>query len=107
VIKGKSMEVQKMKDFMNPTELEQKHTPVIMRQGSDEVLVKIGLVPHPMEEEHHIAWIELYCNKELIEKRKLEVGKPAETVFEISGLKPEDVLVAREECNLHGLWESV
>ncbi len=101
------MEVQKMKDFMNPTELEQKHTPVIMRQGSGEVLVKVGLIPHPMEEAHHIAWIELYRNKELMERKKLDVGGLAEAVFEISDLKAEDILIAREECNLHGLWESV
>lgn len=101
------MEIQKMKDFMNPTELEQKHTPVIMRQGSGEVLVKIGLVPHPMEETHHIMWVELYRNKELVERKKFEVGKPAEAVFEIPDLKPEDILIARGECNIHGLWESV
>ena len=101
------MEIQKMKDFMNPTELEKKHTPVIERLGSGEVLVRVGLVPHPMEEAHHIMWIELYRNKALVEHKNLEVGKPAEVVFEISDLKPEDVLVAREECNIHGVWESV
>lgn len=101
------MEIQKMKDFMNPTELEKKHTPVIERLGNGEVQVRVGLVPHPMEAEHHITWIELYRNKELIEHKNLEVGKPAEAIFEIPDLKPEDVLLAREECNIHGLWESV
>ncbi|MFA5129127.1 MAG: desulfoferrodoxin family protein [Patescibacteria group bacterium] len=102
------MEIQKMKDFMNPTELEQKHTPVIERVGTGgEVFVRVGLVPHPMEEGHHIMWIELYRNKALVERKNLEVGKRAEAVFEIPDLKPEDILVAREECNIHGLWESV
>jgi superoxide reductase len=102
------MEVQKMKDFMNPTELEQKHTPVIERVGTGgEVLVRVGLVPHPTEEAHHIVWIELYRNKTLVERKNLEVGKRAEAIFEISDLKPEDILMAREECNIHGLWESV
>jgi superoxide reductase len=101
------MEVQKMKDFMNPTELEQKHTPVILRQGNGEVSVKVGLVPHPTEEAHHINWVELYRNKAVVERKNIEVGKPAEIVFEIPDLKPEDILMAREECNIHGLWESV
>jgi len=102
------MEVQKMKDFMNPTELEQKHTPVIERVGTGgEVLVRVGLVSHPTEEAHHILWIELYRNKTLVERKNLEVGKRAEAIFEISDLKPEDILMAREECNIHGLWESV
>lgn len=102
------MEIQKMKDFMNPTELEQKHTPVIERVGAvGEVLVRVGLVPHPTEEAHHINWIELYRNKALVERKNLEVGKLAEAIFEIPDLKPEDILMAREECNIHGLWESV
>lgn len=101
------MEIQKMRDFMNPTELEKKHTPVIERQGNGEVEVRVGLVPHPMEAEHHIVWIELYRNKELVERKKLEVGKPAVATFEIADLRPEDVLMAREECNIHGVWESV
>lgn len=101
------MEPQKMKDFMNPTELEKKHTPVIERLGNGEVEVRVGLVPHPMEAEHHIMWVELYRNKNLVEHKDLEVGKPAEAIFEIPDLKSEDVLTAREECNIHGLWESV
>ncbi|MFH2136684.1 MAG: desulfoferrodoxin family protein [Patescibacteria group bacterium] len=102
------MEVQKMKDFLNPTELEQKHTPVIERVGvAGEVLVRVGLISHPMEEAHHIMWVELYRNKTLVERKDLRAGKPAEAIFEIPDLKPEDILVAREECNIHGLWESV
>jgi superoxide reductase len=102
------MEIQKMKDFMNPTELESKHTPVIERVGtSGEVLVRVGLVPHPMLAEHHIVWIELYRNKALVERKNLTVEKMAEAIFEIPDLKPEDILMAREECNIHGLWESV
>ena len=101
------MEIQKMKDFMNPTELEKKHTPVIERLGNGEVLVRVGLVPHPMEEAHRIMWIELYRNKKLVKREELKPGRPAEAVFEISDLKQEDILFAREECNIHGLWESV
>jgi len=101
------MEIQKMKDFLNPTELEKKHTPVIERLGNGEVLVRVGLVPHPMEEAHYIKWIELWRNKTVFRREELKPGMPAETVFEVPDLKPEDILVAREECNIHGLWESV
>ena len=96
-----------MKDFLNPTELEKKHTPVIERIGGGEVLVRVGLTPHPMEEAHRIEWIELYRNKALVERKNLKVGEPAEAIFGILDLKPEDILVARGLCNIHGLWESV
>ena len=43
----------------------EKHVPVIeelpsnMCQGKDGVRIKIGEMPHPMEENHYIEWIEI------------------------------------------------
>lgn len=101
------MEAQRMKDFLNPTELEKRHTPVVKRLGGDKILVSVGLVPHPMEEAHYIMWIELYRNKQLVEKKDLKPGMTPEAEFSISDLKDDDYLLAREMCNIHGLWESV
>ena len=101
------MEPQKMKDIFNPNDLEKKHTPVIERLGGDKVLVRVGIIPHVMEEAHYIESIELYCNKALIEKKGLKSGMSAEAEFTVVELKEEDVLMARETCNLHGLRESI
>jgi superoxide reductase len=101
------MEIQKMKDFLNPTELEKKHTPVVKRLRGGEVLVQVGIVPHPMEEKHYIQWIELYRNKVLFEKRDLKPGMLPEAKFNVPDLSDDDYLSARELCNIHGLWESV
>ncbi len=101
------MEVKKMKDFLNPTELEKKHTPVVERLGGGDVLVRVGLIPHPMEDKHYIEWIELYRNKQLVEKKDLKPGMAPRAEFFISDLKDDDYLSAREMCNIHGLWESV
>ena len=107
------MEPQKMKDIFHPTEMEQKHTPVIERLGDGEVMVRVGIIPHPMEDAeggrpaHYIQWIEIYRNKKLVEKRDLGFGQPAEAEFIVADLKEEDYLSARALCNLHGLWESV
>ena len=96
-----------MKDIFNPNDLEKKHTPVIERLGGDKVLVRVGIIPHVMEEAHYIESIELYCNKALIEKKGLKSGMSAEAEFTVVELKEEDVLMARETCNLHGLRESI
>lgn len=101
------MEPQKMQDIFSPTEAEEKHTPVIERLGGGQVLVRVGIKPHPMEEAHYIEWIELYRNKELAEKITLKAGMAAEAEFTVPELKDEDILMARENCNLHGLWESI
>ena len=36
----------------------EKHVPVIEKKG-DGVTVKVGSVPHPMEEKHYIEWVEV------------------------------------------------
>ena len=78
----------------------EKHVPVV-EKTSEGITVKVGSVPHPMEEKHHIEWIEIidgdqYC------RRFLKPGEAPEAVFDCKG----QGVVAREYCNLHGLWKS-
>jgi len=76
----------------------EKHVPVI--EISDNfVKVKIGNVPHPMEETHYIQWIELVADNKSY-KQFLKPGDAPEAIFEISAKQ----VGAREFCNLHGLW---
>ena len=78
----------------------EKHVPVIERTETG-YLVKVGSIPHPMEENHYIKWIELivdgkYCRK------FLKPGEKSEAFFEVKAGK----VSAREYCNIHGLWKS-
>lgn len=78
----------------------EKHVPVIERVGS-KVKVKVGSVPHPMEEKHYIEWIEIIADG--ISCRKfLKPGEKPEAEFETTAEKIE----AREYCNIHGLWKT-
>jgi len=79
----------------------EKHVPVIEVSG-DTVTVKVGGVPHPMEEKHWIEWIELVAGDEVYTKM-LKPGDKPEASFCLCGKKPAS-LKAREYCNLHGLW---
>ena len=78
----------------------EKHVPVIERT-EDGVKVTVGEVPHPMEEKHYIEWIELMVDG-IAYRRFLKPGDAPEAVFCVEG----DNLVAREYCNLHGLWKA-
>lgn len=78
----------------------EKHVPVIERSGNT-YKVKVGSVPHPMEEKHYIEFIELITEARVY-RAYLDPGKPPEASFDVSG----DVLGAREYCNMHGLWKS-
>jgi superoxide reductase len=78
----------------------EKHVPVIERIGN-KVKVRVGSVPHPMEEKHYIEWIQIVADG--ISCRKfLKPGQRPEAEFETKAQKIE----AREYCNIHGLWKT-
>jgi len=78
----------------------EKHVPVIEKVGN-KVKVKVGSVPHPMEQKHYIEWIEVIADGKTCRKF-LKPGEKPEAEFEITAEKIE----AREYCNIHGLWKS-
>lgn len=78
---------------------QEKHVPVVEKADGG-VKVKVGSVPHPMEEKHYIEWIEVIVGDEA-DRRFLKPGESPEADFCTSG-----EIVARAYCNLHGLWKS-
>ena len=78
----------------------EKHVPVIEKTEQG-ILVKVGSVPHPMEDAHYIEWIEIIADGKSCRKF-LKPGEKPEALFEITA---EEVM-AREYCNIHGLWKS-
>jgi superoxide reductase len=79
----------------------EKHVPVIEKIDGG-YKVKIGSVPHPMEEKHHIEWIELQIGDQSL-LQHLKAGDVPEAVFKTDGTPT----AAREHCNIHGLWKGV
>ena len=78
----------------------EKHVPVIEKTETG-YLVKVGSIPHPMEEKHYIEWIELVTDGKSCRKFLKPDEKP-EALFEVKAEK----VWAREYCNIHGLWKS-
>ncbi len=79
---------------------QEKHVPVVNVNGI-KVKVEVGAVPHPMEAEHHIAWIYLETTKGA-QKKMLKVGEAPKATFT---LEDEELIAVYEYCNLHGLWK--
>lgn len=77
----------------------EKHVPVIEKLA-DGFKVKIGSIPHPMEEKHYIEWIELLADG-IAYRKFLKPGMAPEAIFNIKATN----VSAREHCNIHGLWE--
>ncbi len=78
----------------------EKHVPVAERTDAG-TKVKVGEVPHPMEEKHFIEWIQLITDSGCC-RMFLKPGDAPEVEFP----KKPDKYTARAFCNLHGLWKS-
>ena len=105
--KAKSVDVAEM------TDLEKKHTPVIQAPAKAkkgvpfEVSVEVGkLLAHPNENGHFIEWIELFSGETFLARIDLEPRLTVPSVKFVIALDHGHALVAKERCNLHGVWES-
>jgi len=80
----------------------EKHVPVIEKTDLG-FKVKVGSIPHPMEEEHYIKWIELIVD-DVSYRQFLKPGDKPEAEFLIAA--QGETVEVRAYCNLHGLWKS-
>lgn len=78
----------------------EKHVPVV-EQSNIGVKVKVGSVPHPMDEKHYIQWIQVITNGKAY-REFLSPGDAPESEFPV---KENELKVVREYCNVHSLWK--
>lgn len=78
----------------------EKHVPVIEKVPGG-LKVKIGSIPHPMEPDHYIEFIELRTG-DAVYRKYLKPGMAPEAVFNVDAANA----TALEFCNKHGLWIS-
>ena len=76
----------------------EKHLPVVEKRDGG-IVVKVGSVPHPMEEGHFIEMIEIITKDGRVLRKYLKPGERSEAEFEA-----EEIKMAREYCTIHGLW---
>lgn len=81
----------------------EKHVPYI-EEKENGYLVKVGKeAKHPMAEAHYIEFIELEVDGDTLYRKYLKPEQEPEVFFEVPKGKE---IVAREYCNIHGLWSS-
>jgi len=115
VEKGLFCGINKPKDTANLTETEKKHLPVVecpdkVKSGEPfQIKIKVGEIPHVMEEGHHIQWVEVKSGENFYGRVDLTPAftRPEITLTLVKGGKHEKrTLRVIERCNLHGLWET-
>lgn len=80
----------------------EKHVPVVsVDETTHQVHIKVGSVPHPMLDNHHIVFIAASTNLGVRIFNTLDLNEAG-----ISFYLNEDEKLDRvyEYCNLHGLW---
>ncbi len=93
---GESMEALEEK---TEEQLGEKHVPVVENEN-DKIKVKVGSVPHPMQEDHFIEWIQVISGDTVL-REFLSPSKEPLARFNIDRKN----LKTREYCNIHGLWK--
>jgi superoxide reductase len=78
----------------------EKHVPIIEKTEKG-IKVKVGSIAHPMEEKHWIEWIQVIANEKAYRKY-LKSNELPEAEFELQA----ENIIAREYCNVHGLWKN-
>ncbi len=80
----------------------EKHVPYIEEHPTGYV-VKVGKeTPHPMTEEHYIQFIEIVIDGDRLYRKYLKPGDEPLACFEVA---KGNSVIAREYCNIHGLWK--
>jgi superoxide reductase len=81
----------------------EKHRPVVAI-SDDDIRVEVGSVPHPMEDDHYIQWIEsICCDGKFRQMAELKPGDDPKALFFNCNCGS---LVVRAFCNKHGLWKA-
>ncbi len=84
----------------NEEEGKEKHIPVI-EEIEGGIKIKVGSIPHPMEDSHYIEWIEAITDTRIMRKY-LQPGDAPEAKFK----RFDKNAKIRIYCNVHGLWEN-
>ncbi|MBD3345418.1 MAG: hypothetical protein GF401_10190 [Chitinivibrionales bacterium] len=70
--------------------------------GCIDVLVMVGEVVHPMEEAHHIMYVDCYVDNKYVSRQMLTPGVYPGSLFHIKQAGSKVKIV--ERCNKHGFW---
>lgn len=103
--------IMKPQDHTSLTEAEKKHLPAVnlskeCAMGTDNCInvnVKVGEIPHVMQEQHYIKYVDYYLNHKYVSRVWLspDVCHPGATLHLNADSGTVTVV---ENCNLHGNW---
>ena len=95
--------MEKLIEKNNDEVAQEKHVPIITMDGEHKT-IRVGSIPHPMEDKHYIMFIEAISkDKKYITRKFLSPNEEPKMDVKVNSADDFD---AREYCNIHGLWKS-
>lgn len=99
-----SVPMEQLQEQSSDENLQEKHVPIVTMEG-DNKIIRVGSIPHPMEKEHYIVFIEAISQDKKYIKRKY-LSPHEEPQMELKTKCHYSQFTARELCNIHGLWSA-
>ncbi|MCD7740540.1 MAG: desulfoferrodoxin FeS4 iron-binding domain-containing protein [Candidatus Gastranaerophilales bacterium] len=99
-----SIPMEQLEEHSNDDNANEKHVPIVTIEGENKI-IRVGSIPHPMEKDHYIIFIEAISpDKKYLKRKYLQPGD--EPKMELKQNCNYESFNARELCNIHGLWVS-
>jgi len=76
---------------------------IVKEESCTDVLVRIGEKLHPMEEKHHITFIDCYVDDKYVSRVTLTPNVWASALYHLKQAGKKVTIV--ENCNIHGYWK--
>ena len=99
-----SVPMEHLEEHSSDENMQEKHLPIVTLEGENKT-IRVGSIPHPMEQNHYIIFIEAISPDKKYLKRKYLMSDE-EPKMELKSPCNYDEFIARELCNIHGLWSS-
>lgn len=97
-----SVPMEQLKEQNSDEQLREKHVPIVIMEGENKT-IRVGTIPHPMQKEHYIVFIEaISLDKKYLKRKFLSPNEEPKMV--VKSCCNYDKFKARELCNIHGLW---
>ena len=96
-----SVPMEQLKEQNQEDSTQEKHVPIIKMESNNKI-IRVGTIAHPMEKKHYIVFIEaISSDKKYLKRKYLLPGDEPE--MELKNCNCNS-FQARELCNIHGLW---
>lgn len=93
----------KLEAKSNDDNANEKHVPIMYKNDSGDTMMQIGKVPHPMDSDHYIEFVEIIPKDKKYLKLFYLYPKDSPSIKVCTN---DEEIEGFAYCNIHGLWKT-